>query len=399
MNLRISKKTLFYGIIAIIFLEPTIFEQASYLKLFDIIFNLGKIVGAMIIFLDYLITFKKFSPCVIIVFLMVFPMFLASVTNNTDYKTGFITMATILSICMLSECMIKANNFFKILVPISICYLIINLILILLFKNGLAHSVYYKNGIYWFLGHKNSITRWCIFFCIIIILKNLYQGHMLKGSKIFITLCLAQIVLTGSSTGLVAIFALIVGLIIANKANIYIFNIDMGYIIYTIICTVFLFVSLEGTFLANLFELLFHKSFTFTGRTVLWGQAIELIKNSWLTGNGYAVGYGFFGMGGENWGAHNTILGILVAGGIVSFAFFIILLFYMKRQIQICNIVKMKNLLSLIILIYLICGLTEEIQACYSMYFVFSFICNYIRLNYVPQIKCSQRKYGHISIS
>lgn len=377
MTINVTKKTLLYGVIALIFLEPPIFETAVYLSWLDIIFNIGRIIGALIIFFEYLITFKKFSPYVIIVFLMEFPMFIASITSNTDYKTGFITMVTILSVCMLSECMIRRNNFFTILVPISISYLIINIFSILLFKNGMAQSSYYYNNLYWFLGYKNIISRWCVFFSSIIMFKNICSNHSLRGSNLLFILCFAQIIFSGSSTGFIVFSIMLLGIYIINITNLYIFKIDIEYVVYLIICFTILFISLEGTVLDNIFKFAFHKSFTFSNRTIIWKQAIELIKETYFTGNGYAIDNGFFVLGLEKWGAHNTILGILIAGGVISFVFFIILLLYMRKNIHACYNIKLKNLMSLIILIYLLCGLTEEVQNTYNMYFIFSFIISH----------------------
>lgn len=377
MTMKVTKKTLLYGVIALIFLEPPIFEQAVYLSWLDSIFNIGRIIGALIIFFEYLITFKKFSLYVIIVFLMELPMFVAAITNNTDYRTGLVTMVTILSVCMLSECMIRRNNFFTILVPISIFYMVINILSILVFKNGMAQSSYYYNNLYWFLGYKNEITRWCVLFCSIILLKNTYKGNMLKNSKLFFVLCFAQIILSGSSTGFIVMLIMLVGILIINKTNAYIFNIDIGYAVYAVVCFILIFISLEGTIIGYIFKFVFHKSFTLSDRTVIWKHAVELLKNTWLTGNGYATDGGFFEMDSVKWGAHNTILGILTAGGVISVVFFIILLLYMRNNIRTCYDIKVKNLLSLLVFVYLFCGLTEEVQTTYSMYFIFSFVISH----------------------
>lgn len=377
MTMKVTKKTLLYGVIALIFLEPPIFEQAVYLSWLDSIFNIGRIIGALIIFFEYLITFKKFSLYVIIVFLMELPMFVAAITNNTDYRTGLVTMVTILSVCMLSECMIRRNNFFTILVPISIFYMVINILSILVFKNGMAQSSYYYNNLYWFLGYKNEITRWCVLFCSIILLKNTYKGNMLKNSKLFFVLCFAQIILSGSSTGFIVMLIMLVGILIINKTNAYIFNIDIGYAVYAVVCFILIFISLEGTIIDYIFKFVFHKSFTLSDRTVIWKHSIELLKNTWLTGNGYATDGGFFEMGSVKWGVHNAILGILTAGGVISVVFFIILLLYMRNNIRTCYDIKVKNLLSLLVFVYLFCGLTEEVQNTYSMYFIFSFVISH----------------------
>ena len=132
-----------------------------------------------------------------------------------------------------------------------------------------------------------------------------------------------------------------------------------------------------------------HKDITFTNRTILWDNALDLIKNNLLFGLGNPKSNGVEGwLTMSYWSdmdmklidtyfiAHNQFLEILINGGLISFIPFLIAMIYVVKRVSTHRVKLISKFLATIIFSYLIVMMTETVYPYPPFYLVLVLAAN-----------------------
>ena len=200
-------------------------------------------------------------------------------------------------------------------------YLYINLLLIIVFRNGVT-------GLdRWLLGYRN-IQSWTILPVItLLMIRALWKfGKIDILTLLDVIVGIGTLVIVRSATSWVGAFVYLVmsGITFVcyrmKKPMPGIINLFDG-----LAATVLFFVGIVLLKLQHVFEPLIvnilHKDISFTGRTVVWDMAVAFIKEHWFAGAGYlkrAEYVALFKNDGFNYPhPHNYVLSLLMQGGVV----------------------------------------------------------------------------------
>ena len=221
-------------------------------------------------------------------------------------------------------------------------FIAIGLITIICFPNGIAKVsstaidgyVSYSNVN--LFGHKNYYPFQIIPYISITLLNRDWFGKKTVLGVSSIVWCMigsVEIVLAGSSTGILAliIFWGIYYVAKSSKKIVYIFiNVRTFFLVYVALFISFVILNNIGGVVSQI-AIILGKSANFTGRTAIWGKAIDLIKKHLFLGYGKSA---VIASSGYYWYAHNLILDILIVGGLLALIAFVILIIYCFQNLN-----------------------------------------------------------------
>ena len=214
---------------------------------------------------------------------------------------------------------------------------------IVLFPNGLYQIDYVWNEWgakdvmrQWILGNKNSQTIWYLLLMILTYIlfsdAHISRNKLKNRIVLLYTIAISAItmLLVASSTGIVAITVLAVGMILSffRKSPIdFEWNpkwILVGYIIISI-----LIIGGNATFLKPIIADLFGKDLTFSNRTTVWLRALLLFIQKPIFGWGVLGDDGMRNaLGSLSYtSAHNQFLNTMLQGGTILFLILIAMVF------------------------------------------------------------------------
>ncbi|OVE67766.1 hypothetical protein CCS79_12480 [Clostridium diolis] len=334
----------------------------------------------VIILLTVTIKYKKyFSWSIILVFLYTFFVMLSQFINGQNFITLIGLCAPWIGLCLLANYLIKENitRAIKISYRVLYIYCLINLITMLFFPDGMVNGRLEQAT--WFLGNKNVIIVYvlpCMFFCI---LNSLYKYNKVTlHSKVQLIICSLSIFISQSATSIVGIVAFLLVVFledrkIIRKVTKYILNYKI--IMISIFTLFFMLVISRDTSIFSFFIVdVLNRTTSFTGRNVLWDQAIALFQKSPYWGVGDFIIYVVSGE--EMVHAHDIYLDILARYGIFTLITFITFLFYCVKCAS-----KGKNAW--------VANLTISIILIISLFEVYSFnlfFYTFIFMSYLPII-------------
>ena len=114
------------------------------------------------------------------------------------------------------------------------------------------------------------------------------------------------------------------------------------------------------------------KEITFSGRAYIWQYGIDIIKEHVCYGIGYYQGGDWAESYIKAKHVHNSVLDILLCGGVTLISFIIFLLYKLYRRLRNINIISIKNGVVFISLVYLLMLQFEVYNYC--LYIIFLFI-------------------------
>lgn len=196
-------------------------------------------------------------------------------------------------------------------------YLILNFIFI--FIHGIEAGTIYALP----FGFRNITFRIAIpaFVCSLAISIRYKRLYYILPIAIY-AIGLVQILIAYSATSFCSFVVMGILTLVTLKKSFRKFLNGLTYSISYIVIAISVVVLRVQDFLGPAISILLHRDVTFTGRTVLWDQAMEK-----LSGLGFFTGYGnnyywhmFEWAGSIQKHAHNEILNMLMLGGVFSFA-------------------------------------------------------------------------------
>ncbi|WP_342985839.1 O-antigen ligase family protein [Clostridium saudiense] len=332
------------------FFKPICFQYISGMIIIDEIFVIWKIIAAAIItILFILFAFRKkiIPKSILSVFMFELTILFTTIINKGDIKRALIDMVTIVSFSMLIYLTIRYNykGFCEIINKVLSLLMIFNLIIMLIYPNGLKAELYtnLENPLY-FMTTDNGTSLFILTTMFMNVMYSLINNK--KINKFIICSCFFSAIVSKSSTAIIASTLFIIYIIFFYKKNISkIFN---PYIMFTTYIGIF-FITLSGKAMIfnPIIEWIFNKNLSFTGRDRLWSAAIELIKKEPFIGYG-VIENNYINIWGGKFSSHNFILELLLQGGIFSLIVFI---YVILRAINNQNRYRNNNISNLLVAI------------------------------------------------
>lgn len=371
---------LFYIFMLLPFIFPTGARQFYGL---GGLLNLWQTVAEIIIILIYVFkmgVYLKQSKFVLAP--LVFSIILVGTTiakqgdnqRSVEYALEFITVFLIADICIKEY----GKRFLYVLSVIACIIAFINAIMLIIDPEYFGTEGTYRR--YCFISNDNSLTPFLLPGMIIALMAiELHNpNHKRLWNIIVCALFSSSIYLTWTGTGVV-LFTFIFAVFLLKRIGIWkLFDIKNTIILS--IVSVFLFTQFQ---VQNYFSVLFgivQKDITFSNRTVLWGLALEKIKDSIILGYGMTESDLMFSLGSlRDFTAHNQYLQILLWGGIVLLFSYLCIIYVAYRP---SNINKIDNsnirLLALLGIFGLMYYYVFEVHNTAPMaWIMFSIVANY----------------------
>lgn len=242
---------------------------------------------------------------------------------------------------------VKRYSSLKIIKLFLDCQLIINLLTFIFQFSYRSLSIELYEGVEVWNSSFYSKNSLAIQMALGVIISYLCIINLHKRKKaIFVMLTSLFILLkTGSSTSiLIVIIAIFTDVFLRkfrlnNKINI----VSWLYLSHIILYSVIIF----GQKFNSIFQSIFNRDITLTGRVFIWEGVIDAIKYNMLFGTGYETFWGFnenleriimnkyyYVLNSRIVGAHNGFLDLILQIGVVGTIFFIILLWNSGRKLK-----------------------------------------------------------------
>ena len=281
---------------------------------------------------------KKLSVNILFIF-----FFSCLLNISTFLNHGSLVLAVyghfylLLGICCFMEYHLERSDLLILYYRYCFFWIVLNIFSILLWPKGLYMTPGNGEGTNFLLGNYNSFIK--------LILPALGSGYfLLKKNRItlknylFLWFCVViTYSLVNSVTSKVVLFLLGVFLLLFNK-HIFAWGVHPLFSAGIMMAMTFIFALKPVEWLQMELARLTGKSLTFSGRTVLWEQMVEEIRQSSILGHGLQSSESLIEKfqlpyAGE---AHNLIIQILYQNGIVGLLFFLLIFcsvsYYLLRK-------------------------------------------------------------------
>ena len=209
-------------------------------------------------------------------------LLISTIMGTKNFSSYIKTYFKWLSISVYTEMLIKNNldGLLKNLSNVIFSYIIINIISMFIFPQGIANP----DGLtpVFFLGNDNTTTLTLVLGTLFIVLSSYYYYEKLnKISVLAVALVTGLYVRNWSVTALISMSILIFYLVFLYKRNKKqkIFNYENYIILGIILFGAIVIFRIQNNF-AGIIEAILHKSVDFTGRTQIWDNCINYIKNN-----------------------------------------------------------------------------------------------------------------------
>ena len=370
---KIFKNSYFIFFILIPFFKPTYFLQIFWL---DKLFDIYRIFSMAIIFCICFSYFKikNFKSKLLFVLLCYFiTSVLITCFRGNSITPLIIRACSVLAFASFVEIEIKydCKKIFKVLTLIFEILIYINIFTVFVFKDGMYYNEEIKQSRNWFLGYDNVHIVYYMFG-----IMCSYINYLLEESKnklrliVLVVLSIITIVYTWSATSLVALGLMIFGICINKIISKYQKGINViTYFITYVLSFLGIVVFKIQNFFSFFIEKILHKNLTFTGRTYIWDNAKEYIKNHIILGYGnesletrVAKFNNKFAVN-----CHNVILEEMYQGGIVLLSCKIMIWYISLKELWKNKEYKISQFFSWFIFVFLIISLMEV----YSAFFIY----------------------------
>lgn len=371
MKLKINVNYLICFLMCAIFSEPLLFKEPKYTSI-DQIFTILKIVCfAMLSF--YIISRKRYNKSMLIVIAFELTIFLSTIVHSGNLIKFFGPAVNTIGFTLIVSYYFPRIkiNFVKIMYHVLVTFNLINFASVMLFPDGIIlNSVWSK---VYFLGIENRFVFYMIPMIFYGGVYSLYNNNKLSvgwyinlGISIF---TLIRIWSVGAMIGIIIFATLIVCFSKVKSIN----KIDFKYylIIIIVLNVLLVFFSVQSIFSDFIVNTL-QKDITLSGRTLIWDNAKEVIRDNWFIGIGVqpdaylkSIFYGVVH-------THNLALNILIQSGFLGLFIFLRLLLYIDTNSKKIQNSRIKFFMNATIFTILLMSLVDtiDIGLIFSMYLV-----------------------------
>lgn len=312
------------------FLTP---ESIPYLSpVADFLSDCWLFLATFIILVLYIIRGKA-SPIVIVIAVYESVILFSTIMNSGVVLITIKNLVLTIGLCMLIDLQLntRPGRFLKLFFFVLSGMVIINLITVILYPDGLYKSEFYVRN--WFLGYKNVQTLY------IYPLLAVFEVYSMKRQWSFafkagcVALFVFSVYLIGDGGSAIASITLWIVLWLACEGVkltklLTVYRVLLAHFIF-FICIIFFRLQ---NYLSFIIENWLKKSLTFTGRTSRWDIAFQLIAKKPVLGWGQQSGEVMRTelLNGLSH-CHNEFLQILFQSGIIGLSIFLIA-FYLLHQ-------------------------------------------------------------------
>lgn len=375
---------LFYYFILFPFFKPGYFETIGIL---DMTFNIWRILASGIIILIY-IKNNKVSKFMIYLFLFQFMTLYSTIVNNGDIIRGVMYVAMNLGICSVIELGLMYNKKVFVETFYNLVNLIIwiNFILFIIFPNGIYTNAAGRGN---FINIDNLIAPVLMVGILISIICSYIKLKKVKGKYLItIIISVVTIVLVWPATAIVALFGSLV-LIIFNKVFKKLYrsiNIYTYLAVYILSFFGFVVFKFQDKF-SFIIENLLGKSLTFSGRTIIWDNFIEVLKQSedlkWIGGGVQPNNILYVPRFGMSTHLHNQMFNIILESGFIGLFMFVIMIAVVARVLYKNRELYLSKVLSSILFGFFILTLMEICRdtTMFIAVLAFSYSVGYLKIN------------------
>ena len=269
----------------------------------------------------------------------------------------------------------KLYIYISMLNKIFFIYLLINIVLYLIYPNGLYHLTQMH-----FLGIRTRFTEYAITSILLVFLNYKINKEKRLYVIIQILVVILNIILPKISTAITGLAVFVVGYLILQRFKNFDYRIFL--ILGILLSVLVVFFGIQNIF-SNMIMNVFSKDITFSGRTYIWNSSFNYIfDNNILWGHGQPIDGNFVKLGNTLWQSHNQLLQILYENGLVGAIIFYYLIYLSLKKLNNDNGNKINKLLAIIQFVYLIMMITE-IYGYYISYYtviIISYYCSFINV-------------------
>lgn len=338
------------------FLSLIVFIQTN--KVYSNILIIYKFIVFIFICIKYLSAAKltKFDYSILVYIIIWLITTIVNQQSIINYLKEVVVVVSLLFIIEYSFRQNKQKYMFDVIAHILFYELLINLVCLIVFPNGVwkTVSMYGLEAQYTFLGLKNQVTP-IIIFSITVLFIKIYKNNF-KFNRfciIFANIILFNILIMKSATGILGVISIIIFYFIGVKNN-KIMNIKT----ISILCFV-LFLAIVVFKIQNLFDFfivdILHKDLTLSNRVGIWDNTIYMIKESILLG----YGHGTLSNVVKDRNAHNFYLQILIQTGILGFLAYVNIFIVSIRKCYFNAHLSSSKIISACLGGFMICCITE----------------------------------------
>lgn len=341
MKIRINKNPLnyFWILCTVIYLKPTYFDSIPILDDFLSLLGIVLFLFLMLMYFKH-VHIEKFF--VLVVFFVSTPL-IQTILKDGDIVGCFSAIIQYVSIFLLLRLEVYYDEtlIYKVTLPVMKILIVINYLTIVLCPNGLyqiKRVTGWTSSQAWFLGLRNGIPFWVIFFCMLLFMD--FNGKKTRKKDVFILLfylgiCVCTLIKVTGGGAKVAAVCLIIYILFRKQIRK--FNLQYMYCLFQF--SFFLIAVVLQIHEKILFPIVnvLNRDITFTGRTYVWKAVLKWISKSPIIGWGVERGNVILlkiSVRGDTAfvKCHNMYLDILYSGGFVMFFLFILILFLILHE-------------------------------------------------------------------
>lgn len=363
----------------LIFLQPAWFQ---HMNLVSRLFDMAHIVMFLVmVYFQFFAGRKKtrakvFKESKICILLIAYYAYLILITILRRGRVSAMVYQGLqfTAFCMYLDLVMKNNPKTMFRAPLNILttYLVLNLISLYMFPDGLYETTYFKNN--FFFGYDNQNINFILPTMVLVLLKH--QCDKPCRTQIILTYAVAIITAITIWSGMtlvvvtvMTVFAIFClrrkGIMMTRLLNGRIFN------FYSLLITnVAFFVGLVFFQIQYYFEyiivVILKKNMTLTSRTVIWPRVIDFIEQNPIFGYGKehygprALKMGYRDTHPCGLHAHNRYLETMYMGGVILTGLLVAMLLRAAKKLYEVKDTSFAKILSFSIFVYL-CGMLTEL--------------------------------------
>jgi O-antigen ligase len=283
----------------------------------------------LILFVVYIVRSRRVSIIILSVLTLEAIPVISSCIYKGDIQRSLLDMATIMGFCLIIE--MEAKNNIKILVKTLTAVLgillLVNYIFVLIYPHGIPANLYLNNNLnpLYFLTIDNGLSIYILPFFMFMALNLIFSKKRPGVVAVFMMLmCLATLFQVDSVTGIIACVFLCFSIafwVSSKRAK----HHKPG-ILLVLYCALFITIIVlnQNDIFSFIIQGILGRTATFTGRTILWKESIQMISQSPLIGYGFPLNRsGHLAVWGAYFSSHDFILELLLDGGFFSLTLFL----------------------------------------------------------------------------
>lgn len=366
------------------FFKPICFQYDSRLLFLDDIFVMWKIIAAvcavMLLFIDMNNRRRLYR---LVLYAAVFE---GSILFSTVIKHGYIQRAVIDAVSIVSFIIILflwARHNSKLLIEtlriVMGILITMDMISKVMFPHGLPLNLYVNNdeNSLYFMTLDNGSAFFLMFgFMVFTLDLTLYKRNKSRKIQNYVLFFIstASAFLSHSMTAVMGVCGyLVLYTLLCRENRMRVFATWILGLFYPFVILMIFLVS-RSSAVGAVMQVFFNRNTTFTGRTLLWNNAIHLFRRSPVIGMG-RLSHDYIAAWGGYFSSHNFWLELLLQGGVLAAVlYFLIVVYTIRKTAPFWNYHAVKSMGSVLFMM-MFCGLMESVVHSVYLFGTIAMMC------------------------